>query len=137
MTRPAFAESIPRRNVMPSAPIANLINALALCLLPIWAYWESPEPSLTAFIPLGFGVALLLCQPGVKAQNKVIAHIAVLLTLVVFVALFMPLSSRLDGSDPLGLSRVVAMMLTSLVAMIAFIGSFRAARKAHEANDDT
>lgn len=122
---------------MPSAPIANLINALVLCLLPIWAYWESPEPSLTAFIPLGFGVALLLCQPGVKAQNKVVAHIAVLLTLVVFVALFMPLSSRLDGSDPLGLSRVVAMMLTSLVAMIAFISSFRAARKAHEANDDT
>ena len=118
---------------MPTAPTANLINALALCLLPIWAYLESPEPSLTAFIPLGFGVALLLCHPGVKSENKVIAHIAVLLTLVVFAALFMPLSSRLDGSDPLGLARVLVMMVTSLVAMIAFIGSFRAARKAREA----
>ena len=118
---------------MTSAPVANLINALALCLLPIWAYLESPEPSLTAFIPLGFGVALLLCQPGVKVQNKVVAHIAVLLTLVVFVALFMPLSGRLDGSDPMGLARIVVMMLPSLVAMIAFIGRFRAARKAREA----
>lgn len=121
---------------MLSAPMANLINAAALCLLPIWAYIESPEPSLTAFIPLGFGVALLLCQPGVKAENKMIAHIAVLLTLVVLIALFMPLSSRLDGSDPLGLARVVTMMLTSLLAMFAFIASFRAARKAREAAGD-
>ena len=118
---------------MPSAPIANLINTLALCLLPIWAYLERPEPSLTSFIPLGFGVALLLCQPGVKVQNKAVAHIAVLLTLVVFVALFMPLSGRLDGRDPMGLAGIVVMLLTSLVAMIAFIGSFRAARKAREA----
>ncbi|MEM7689845.1 MAG: hypothetical protein AAF291_12555 [Pseudomonadota bacterium] len=118
---------------MPSAPTANLINALTLCALPIWAYLESPDPSLTAFIPFGFGAALLLCQPGVKAQNKTVAHIAALLTLLVFIALMMPLSSRLDGSDPLGLARVVAMMLTSLVAMIAFIGSFRAARKARGA----
>lgn len=117
---------------MPSAPSANLINALALCVLPIWAYLESPEPSLTAFIPFAFGAALLLCQPGVKSQNKAIAHIAALLTFAVFVALFMPLSSRLDGSDPFGLARVTVMMLTSLIAMIAFIASFRAARKARE-----
>ena len=40
----------------------------------------------TAFIPVGFGVMLLACS-GVKAQNKVVAHIAVLLTLLILVAL--------------------------------------------------
>ncbi|MEM1197236.1 MAG: hypothetical protein AAGH57_14120 [Pseudomonadota bacterium] len=118
---------------MPSAPLANLINAAILLAMSAWGYLASDNPSLTALIPAGFGVALLICQPGVKSENKVVAHIAVLLTLLVFIALFMPLSGRLDGSDPAGLARIVAMMLTSLVAMVAFIGSFRAARKAREA----
>ncbi|MEM6857481.1 MAG: hypothetical protein AAF559_06385 [Pseudomonadota bacterium] len=117
---------------MPSAPIANLINAFVLCAMSVWGYLASDTPSLTALIPAGFGVALLICQPGVKAENKVIAHIAVLLTLLVFIALIMPLSGRLDGSDPAGLSRIVAMMATSLIALIAFIKSFIAARKARE-----
>ena len=93
---------------MLSAPMANLINAAALCLLQLRAYNESTA----------------------------VAHIAVVLTMVVLIALIMPLSSRLDGSDPLGLARVVTMMLTSALAMFAFIASFRAARKAREAAGD-
>ena len=34
--------------------------------------------SPTALIPVGFGTVLILCTPGVKKQNKVIAHVAVL-----------------------------------------------------------
>ena len=43
--------------------------------------------SPTALIPVGFGVILLLCTIGLKKENKIIAHVAVLLTLVILVAL--------------------------------------------------
>jgi len=55
---------------------ANLLNSLTLILMPIWAYFtfegtvEKPEQSLTAFIPLAFGVLLLLCNGGLKKENK-------------------------------------------------------------------
>ncbi|MEM1053860.1 MAG: hypothetical protein AAGI28_17390, partial [Pseudomonadota bacterium] len=118
---------------MPSAPLANLINACLLIAMSGWGFLAADKVSYTALIPAAFGVALLLCQPGVKSENKVIAHIAVLLTLVVFIALFMPLHGALSDGRTLGAIRVGLMMLTSLIAMIAFIGSFRAARKAREA----
>ncbi|MEM7781328.1 MAG: hypothetical protein AAF697_13140 [Pseudomonadota bacterium] len=120
---------------MPKAPTANLINAIILIAMSGWAYLASDNPSFTALIPAGFGLALLACQPGVAKENKVIAHIAVLLTLVVFVALFMPLNGAIQRGDVLAGIRIGAMMGASLVAMVAFIGSFRAARKAREAGE--
>ena len=60
-----------------------------------WGYLSSASPSPTALIPLFFGVALLLCYPGIKKENKIIAHVAVLLTLIVLVALFMPLKGAI------------------------------------------
>ena len=56
---------------------ANIINSLCLIVIGLWGYFE--VSSTTALIPVGFGVALILCSPGVKKQNKVIAHIACLL----------------------------------------------------------
>ena len=67
---------------------ANLINALTLIIMPIWAYLtyeatvDKPNQSVTAFIPLFLGVILLLCNKGVKNENKTIAHIAVVITLI-------------------------------------------------------
>ena len=81
------------------------------------------------------GLALFACQSGVAKENKVVAHIAVLLTLVVFAALFMPMNGAIGRGDPVAIGRVGVMMLTSLIAMIAFIASFRAARKAREAGE--
>ena len=120
---------------MPSAPRANLINALVLIAMSAWAYLASATPSFTALIPAGFGLALFACQSGVAKENKVVAHIAVLLTLVVFAALFMPMNGAIGRADPVAIGRVGVMMLTSLIAMIAFIASFRAARKAREAGE--
>ena len=120
---------------MPSAPRANLIIALVLSAMSAWAYLASATPSFTALIPAGFGLALFACQSGVAKENKVVAHIAVLLTLVVFAALFMPMNGAIGRGDPVAIGRVGVMMLTSLVAMIAFIASFRAARKALEAEE--
>ncbi|MEM6474821.1 MAG: hypothetical protein AAF687_01500 [Pseudomonadota bacterium] len=116
-----------------SAPFANLLNALVLIGISLGGYFASDTPSMTALIPAAFGVLLLACHPGVKTENKVVAHIAVLLTLLVIIALFMPLSGAISRDDNMAIFRIGAMQAASVIAMIAFIRSFIAARKAREA----
>ena len=114
---------------------ANLLNSITLILMPLWAYLtfegtiDKPEQSITAFIPLFFGVVLLLCNGGVKKENKIIAHIAVLVTLIALLGLTMPLKAAIADGRTLSIIRVVAMLLTGSLAMISFIKSFIAARK--------
>ena len=114
---------------------ANLLNSITLILMPLWAYltfegtMDKPEQSVTAFIPLFFGVVLLLCNGGVKKENKIIAHIAVLVTLIALLGLTMPLKAAVADGRTLSIIRVAAMLLTGSLAMISFIKSFIAARK--------
>ena len=114
---------------------ANLLNSITLILMPLWAYLtfegtiDKPEQSITAFIPLFFGVILLLCNWGVKKENKIIAHIAVLVTLIALLGLTMPLKAAIADGRTLSIIRVAAMLLTGSLAMISFIKSFIAARK--------
>ena len=67
---------------------------------------------------------------GVKKENKIIAHIAILLTLIITIGLIKPFLGSLERGNITGIIRVSLMILTSLLAMIAFIQSFIAARKA-------
>jgi hypothetical protein len=111
---------------------ANIINSVTLIFIGLWGYFEVSAP--TALIPVGFGVALILCSPGVKKQNKVIAHIAVLLTFIILIALVgMRLPKSIDQGG-LGLLRVFLMIGTSTFSMIYFIRSFISNRKAKENN---
>lgn len=109
--------------------IQSLINAFFLISMSAWGYLSSETPSPTALIPLFFGIAILLCYNGVKKENKIIAHISVLLTLIVLVALFMPLKAAIGRNDEMAELRIALMMCSSLVSMIVFVMSFIAARK--------
>lgn len=110
-----------------NASNANLLNSICLIGMGLWGYFELSAP--TAFIPVGFGVVLLACQNGVKKENKVIAHIAVLLTLLILVALCgMTLPKKIDAGGT-GLLRVLSMVVTSALSMVLFIKSFIDARK--------
>jgi uncharacterized membrane protein (UPF0136 family) len=106
---------------------ANLINSITLIIIGFWGYFESS--SITALIPVVFGFILIVCSKGIKSQNKLIAHIAVLLTLIILVALAgMRLPKSID-SGVLALFRVLSMIATSTLAIIFFIKSFIDARK--------
>jgi hypothetical protein len=113
-----------------NAHIANLINAVTLIGMSLWGYYGSDTPSKTALIPLVFGIVLLALNNGVKFQNKAQAHVAVIATLLVFVALIKPLMGAMDRGDNMATIRVAAMMVTSGVAFAFFIKSFIDARKA-------
>ena len=117
------------------AHIASLINGIILVVLGAWGYFGSDTPSMTALIPVIFGVLILAMNPGVKKENKVIAHVAVLLTLVILLGLVMPLRGAMARGDSMAVARVAVMMLSTLMAMVFFIRSFIAARKAREAGE--
>jgi Na+/citrate or Na+/malate symporter len=117
---------------------SNLLNSLTLITVGLWGYFDVSDYDLsvitsfehwTALIPVVFGFVLLLCHKGVKNNSKLVAHIAVVVTLLIFIALVgkrLPISIEQGGA---GLFRVIAMSLTSFLAMITFVKSFVSNRK--------
>ena len=75
-----------------------------------------------------------MCYPGIKKENKIIAHIAVTLTLVVFLALFMPLKGAFARGDNGAVLRIFLMITGAAFSLFGFIKSFINARKARENN---
>ncbi|MEM6274354.1 MAG: hypothetical protein AAF735_03845 [Myxococcota bacterium] len=104
--------------------IASLVNAAVLIAMSAWAYLSSDSPSPTALIPAAFGVVLLALYPGIKSANKIVAHVAVVLTLLLVFALFMPLRGAVGRGDALAILRVGLMLAATVVALVAFIKSF-------------
>ena len=113
-----------------NAPKANLLNALTLIFVGLWGYFSVTSP--TALIPVGFGLILLVCYVIASKKpnlNKLVAHIAVLFTLIILFALVgMRLPKSLDAGG-LGLVRVIAMISTSVLALIYFVKNFIDSRK--------
>ena len=109
---------------------ANMLNVLTLIAMSLWAYFayeptpDKMSPPPTIFIPLVFGVILLLCHNGIKKENKIIAHVAVLVTLLSVIGLTKPFMSALDEERFMSVFRVGAMILTGVLAMTIFIQSF-------------
>jgi len=115
------------------AHTASLINALILIGFGLWAYLGSETPSKTALIPVGFGLVILSLYKGVKKEDKVVAHIAVLLTLLVLGGLVKPLLGALERGDGLAIIRVLVMIGSTVAALFFFIKSFVDVRRARAA----
>ena len=111
---------------------ASLLNALILILLGVWAYLVSDNPSFTAFIPVAFGLALIVINPGLKKERKLASHIAVVLTILVSLGLIKPLVAAIGRDDTMAIVRVVVMMLSSLLAIYYFVRSFIDVRRARD-----
>jgi hypothetical protein len=109
--------------------LINFLNAIVLVSLGSWAYLASDTPSVTALIPVLAGIILIVITPWYKKGNHVIAHIAVVITLVILMGLFKPLTGSIGRSDLIGIVRVSVMILTSFLAMIIFVKSFIDARR--------
>ena len=111
------------------ANTVSLINSIVLVSMGLWGYFESDSRPITALIPVIVGVILLLINSGVKKENKIAAHVAVLLTLLIIIGLVKPFLGTLGKGNIVGILRVSAMIITSLWSMIIFVQSFISARK--------
>jgi hypothetical protein len=112
-----------------NAALASLINAIILISLGLYGYVSSTTPSITAIIPIFVGVLLFLINSGVKKENKMIAHLAVLLTLLILLGLIKPLLGATGRNDSMATFRIIAMMVSCVFAMVYFIKSFIEAKK--------
>ena len=109
-----------------NAHTASLVNAIILITVGVWGYFESGSP--TSLIPVFIGVVLVLLNKGIKNHNKIIAHIAVLVTLLGF-ALIMPLMRALEDGRTDAVLRIIIMLSSTVYAMVFFVKSFIDARR--------
>ena len=107
----------------------NLINSIALILMSTWGYIDTS--SFTALIPAFFGVILLLLGTMLTNEKlvKLCAHLVVLFTLLILLALIIQVLPGVVERGGVGLIRVILMISTSSIAMIVFIKSFINNRK--------
>ncbi len=115
------------------AHTASLINGVILVGFGLWAYLGSETPSKTALIPVIFGAIILSLYRGVKKEDKIIAHIAVLLTLLILGGLVKPLTAAIGREDGLAIARVSVMIVSTIVSLVFFIKSFIEVRRARKA----
>jgi hypothetical protein len=110
---------------------ANLLNAIVLLVAGLYGYFMVLTPegthAITALIPAAFGLVFLVLQKGVAAENKIIAHVVVVLTLVLLIICIMRFLKIEDWGAKKYL--FLACILSNAVALVAFVGSFIAARK--------
>lgn len=113
------------------AASANLLNAIVLIAAGLYAYFVilTPEGTRapTALIPAAFGLLFLVFQKGVSNQNKIISHVAVVLTLLLLVICIMRFVKVEDWVAKKYVFLVC--VISNAVALTAFIGSFIEARK--------
>ena len=107
----------------------NLINSIALISMSVWGYIDTN--SFTALIPAVFGVILLLLGTMLTNEKlvKLSAHLVVLFTLFILVALVVQVLPGVVERGGIGLIRVILMISTSAIAMIVFVKSFIDNRK--------
>ena len=110
--------------------VSSFISAIILILVGSWSYFSSDTRSVTALIPVFIGLVLLVLNSGIKRENKIISHIAVVLTILVLIGLVKPLIGAIDRESSMGIFRVLLMIVFVIYALISFVKSFIDARKA-------
>ena len=107
----------------------NLINSIALISMSAWGYIDTN--SFTALIPAAFGFILFVLGTMLTNEKlvKLSAHLVVLFTLLILLALTIQVLPGVIVRGGIGLIRVILMISTSSIAMIVFIKSFIDNRK--------
>ena len=107
----------------------NLVNSIALISISAWGYIDTN--SFTALIPAAFGVVLLILGTMLTNEKlvKLSAHLVVLFTLLILLALVIQVLPGVLDRGGIGLIRVILMISTSSIAMIVFVKSFIDNRK--------
>jgi len=107
----------------------NLINSIALISMSAWGYIDTN--SFTALIPAAFGLILIVLGTMLTNEKlvKLSAHLVVLFTLLILLALVIQVLPGVVDRGGIGLIRVIIMISTCSIAMIVFVKSFIDNRK--------
>tara|TARA_Y100000766_G_scaffold282981_1_gene297511 strand:+ start:1303 stop:1671 length:369 start_codon:yes stop_codon:yes gene_type:complete len=115
---------------------ASLINSIILIIFGSLGFIATMDGDMnkSALVAPIFGLIILLLTPGMKKENKIVAHIVVLLTLMISLALIFPLYKTFcPGPDSTfniaRFFRIGVMLISSVFAMVVYIKSFIQARR--------
>lgn len=110
---------------------ANLLNAFILIAAGFYGYAMVPKADgafqLEALIPAGFGVLLLILYTTMAAGNRVVSHIAVMITLVLLIAAIWKFAGSAEWNPRKYI--ILIIIISNAIAMLFFILSFINARK--------
>jgi hypothetical protein len=98
--------------------LINIITGLVVAIAGLYSYLSNENRPPTALIGPGFGALLLLMTPGMKKENKVVAHVVVLLTLLFGIMSIIMATKKGGVTDPEVLQR--RMMVFAVMAGICF-----------------
>lgn len=95
-------------------------------------FWQEGDMQFTALIPAAFGLILLPMSKGIKNENKVIAHVAVVLVLVILIMIGKMFISSLTADLIVWRKAVLFGIITfsSIWALKQYIMGFIAKKKA-------
>jgi hypothetical protein len=80
--------------------LVNAITAAILILVGLYSFSSNPNHPPTALIGPAVGVLLLILTPGVKSNNRVVAHVVVGLTFLFgLLSLFFWVKGLANGGD--------------------------------------
>jgi hypothetical protein len=100
----------------------NIIYAILLIVLGLFGflarYFEMGDFQVTSLIPAFFGVLLIPMTKGIKNENTVIAHIAVVLTLVLGVMIAYMFFKNLNA-DFVGSRKFFIFLISGIASFIA------------------
>ena len=111
---------------------ANLFYGILLIVLSVWSYFDSESPSLTAFIPTGFGIIFLALTNPMKKGSKTSSHLVAGLTFLLIFALIKPLLGALERDDTVSIARVAVMIAGGIIAFGVYVNSFIQIRKTNK-----
>jgi hypothetical protein len=96
------------------------LNGLLLILISLYGYITAApdKKSLTAFIGVGIGIILAILSFPVQKENHIVAHIAVVFTLLSAIGLFF---AGIKRGNPLILIMAVITALAFFLYIIGFI----------------
>lgn len=102
-----------------------LFNAIVLLVLGLISYFNSDVKSGTALIAPAVGLVLLFLSFPVKKDNHIAAHVGVVLTFLVAVALIVPIARS-------GSPYALAMCIMSFVCFFYYVTNFVKRKKERE-----
>ena len=109
--------------------LVSMMNAFILMTLGLWGYLGSETQSPIALLPVFAGALLISLIKGLRYGSKSMAHISIVVTFLILVAMVLPLISAIKNSDSATIYRIGFMSTSCAVTIGFFVSRFIKVRK--------
>jgi hypothetical protein len=110
---------------LPTIFRVTLINAIVLVALGLWGYLAKSEPTTDAtLIPMAFGLVFGIALPLYQEENRLISYLFLVLTLLLTIALWIPMVRAYQAEQTSELIRLSLMVLSCCLALFYYLVAF-------------